>query len=211
MTFSRHSRVSPVSTLTASLSLVLAVGACSSSTSPSTGGGDAGNGQSVGTEPVDSGGSNLGSSGDAGSSSVPPSSNDAGATSAGGDASVPPLPANDAQLVLTVPASFTGTTRELDVVVTPTLPIAGPPAGILYQAESPVLTAGQSLTIHGDATGISGSYYVVAVLYMQGGGEFSPTPGKDYEAQSSSTAKFDGAAIDLGTMALTLAGSDGGM
>ncbi len=173
--------------LAVSLTLALTFAACSSSTSPSTGGGDA-------------------SVGDSGSPGVPASSNDAGDA----NGSAQSVPGNDAQLVLTIPANFTGTTRELDVVVTPTLPIAGPPAGILYQAESPVVTAGQSLTIHGDATGISGSYYVVAILYMQGGGQFSPTPGKDYEAQSSATMKFDGKAIDLGTLSLSIAGSDGG-
>jgi hypothetical protein len=116
-----------------------------------------------------------------------------------------------AKLTLAVPASFSGSTRQLDVVVTPSLPIAGPPAGVLYQSTSaPVVTAGQPFAVQGDATGITGDYYVVAVLYMQGGGQFSPKAGTDYDAFASQKVHFDGSAIDLGTMKLALDGADAG-
>lgn len=145
------------------------------------------------------------------SSSPPPSD-------AGREASAPPAMAADAgsatssapPLVLQVPATFKGTPRELDVVVTATLPIAGPPAAILYQQKSPTVTAGTSLSIPADATGVEGNYYVVAVLYMQGGGQFSPASGIDYEAQSAKTFSFNGSSLDLGTMSLALVGADAG-
>jgi hypothetical protein len=172
--------------------LVLAMTACSSSTSSSTGGVT-----------------------DASSPSAPDpstSDDDAGGVAASVDASsAGKVPANDATIVLTIPSTFTGTTRELDVVVTPTVPIAGPPAGILFQAKSPAITAGQPVTLHGDTTGVSGKYYVVVVLYMEGGGQFSPMAGVDYEAQSSSAVTFEGTAIDLGTLPMALVPSDGGL
>jgi hypothetical protein len=72
------------------------------------------------------------------------------------------------------------------------------------------VTAGESLTINASASGLNGAYYVVAVLYMQGGGAFSPSAGIDYEAQTSGQMTFTGSAIDLGTLALTLVPADGG-
>ncbi|HEY2516069.1 MAG TPA: hypothetical protein VGI39_34595 [Polyangiaceae bacterium] len=118
--------------------------------------------------------------------------------------------ATGASLTLDIPPTFKGTPRELDVVVTATLPIAGPPAAVLYQAKNPAVTAGQLLPLHGDAAGVAGNYFVVAVLYMQGGGQFSPASGVDYEAQSAKTFAFTGGAMDLGTMSLALAGADAG-
>jgi hypothetical protein len=95
--------------------------------------------------------------------------------------------------------------------VTASLPIAGPPAGVLFQSSTaPAVTAGQPLVVHGDATGITGDYYVVAVLYMQGGGQFSPKPGVDYDAFGAQKVHFAGAAIDLGAMKLVLDGADAG-
>ena len=148
----------------------------------------------------------------------PPSASSSPPADAGKDVSAPPGMSADAgstsssapPLVLEVPATFKGTPRELDVVVTATLPIAGPPAAILYQQKSPTVTAGASLSVPADATGVKGNYYVVAVLYMQGGGQFSPTSGIDYEAQSAKTFTFTGSSLDLGTMSLALVGADAG-
>jgi hypothetical protein len=174
-----------------SSTLALYLVACSASSSPSVTD-DAGPPSTV----VDSG--------------IDASSTDASSRHDSGDAATPveaaSAPANDAKLVLNIPSSFTGTTRELDVIVSSAVPVAGPPAGILYQKENPTLTAGEALTIDGDATGIDGSYYVVVVLYMQGGGQFTPTSGVDYETQSTAKITFSGSAVDLGTMSLQLAG-----
>ena len=174
-----------------SSTLALCLVACSASSSPSVA-------DDAGATVVDSGIDSASSSSDA----------SAGHDSA--DAATPveagSIPANDAKLVLNIPASFTGTTRELDVIVSSSVPVAGPPAGILYQKENPTVTAGEALTFDGDATGIDGSYYVVVVLYMQGGGQFTPTNGVDYETQSTAKITFSGSAVDLGTMSLQLAG-----
>ena len=207
------------SSLAAIVTLTLICAACSSSSSsPSGGTGDpdaaSPSGGSSGSSSGSSGGSSSGSSSgsstgsNGGSSSGSSSGSNGGSSSgsgSGGGSDAGSTPANDATLVLDVPSTFTGTTRELDVVVTPTVPVAGPPAGILYQVMNPVVTAGQSLTIHGDATGIKGSDYVVVVLYMQGGGQFAPKSGVDYEAQTASAMTFTGGPIDLGTLTLALA------
>jgi hypothetical protein len=184
-----------------SSTLALCVAACSASSSPSSSD-DAGGGISPS---VDADGIDAGA--DA-SSNVADPGLDAGDAAASMDTGS--VPANDATLVLHVPADFAGTTRELDVIVSSNVPVAGPPAGILYQEENPTLTAGEALTVHGDATGIDGSYYVVVVLYMQGGGQFTPTNGVDYETQSPTKVTFAGAAVDIGTMNLELAGADAG-
>lgn len=104
---------------------------------------------------------------------------------------------------IVVPASFTGTPRQLLVAAFDSLPVTGPPAGILYE-DDPALTAGASLRLPIDATGLSGTKQVLAVLYMQGGGQFSPTAGIDYESQAV-TVTFPGTPpLDLGTLTLTL-------
>lgn len=51
-------------------------------------------------------------------------------------------------------------------------------------------------------TGPAGEYFVVVVLYMQGGGVFSPKAGVDYQAGTMAKVKFDGKAVDLGTLDL---------
>jgi hypothetical protein len=179
----------------------LALIACSSASSggPSAPGGDGGGGGPT----------------DAAAAAVDaPGGFDAGVLEAasvdGGTLDAPSAGGADVKLVLDVPAAYTGAAREIDVVVVPQLPVAGPPAAILYQQKSPTVTAGAPWTIHGDATGVSGQYYVVVALYMQGGGSFSPKAGVDYVAESSAKVAFGGGPVDLGTMKLVLAGGDGG-
>jgi hypothetical protein len=109
-----------------------------------------------------------------------------------------------------VPATFTGSVRKLDVVVFSSLPILGPPAAVLYESATPGVTAGQPLTVHGDVSTVHGDYFVVAVLYMQGGGQFSPKAGVDYDAYGTQKVHFDGSAVDLGTMRLSIDGADAG-
>jgi hypothetical protein len=119
---------------------------------------------------------------------------------AGGAADLAP---GGSSVLVVVPASFTGAPRQLLVAAFDSLPVTGPPAGILYEAD-PTLTAGASLQLPIDATGLSGTKQVLAVLYMQGGGQFSPTAGIDYESQAV-TATFPGTPpLDLGTLTLAL-------
>ena len=101
-----------------------------------------------------------------------------------------------------VPSDFKGTPRQLLVAAFDQIPVTGPPAGILYQG-TPAITAGATLTLTADATGLSGSKQVLAVLYVQGGGQFSPMPGVDYES-APETVTFGGSAASLGTLTLAL-------
>jgi hypothetical protein len=121
----------------------------------------------------------------------------------------PDAPAPDAQpgssLALTVPATYGGTPRQLAIVATKHVPIAGPPDAVLAIVNAPVVAAGQTLELTVDASGASGDLYVVAVLYQQGGGQYQPKSGVDYVAQSATTFHFTGAPIALGTLALAVA------
>lgn len=108
-------------------------------------------------------------------------------------------------LALAVPATYTGTPRELAVVGTKKVPIAGPPDVVFVVDNMPAPVAGQTMHLTLDTSGASGDLYVVAVLYQQGGGQYSPESGVDYVAQSASTFHFTGAPIDLGTLDLALA------
>jgi hypothetical protein len=113
-------------------------------------------------------------------------------------------------ITVAVPASLTGTPRQLLVAAFDQFPVTGPPAGVLYQG-SPTLTAGHSVMLTGDAGGISGTKYVLAVLYMQGGGQLAPQPGVDY-VSGPNAVTFGGGPIDAGTLSLALLpGSDGGI
>ena len=105
-------------------------------------------------------------------------------------------------VTVAVPSDFKGTPRQLLVAAFDQFPVTGPPAGVLYQG-TPTITAGASLHLAADASGLSGAKYVLAVLYVQGGGQFSPTPGVDY-ASAPETVTFGGGAMDLGTLTLTL-------
>lgn len=109
-----------------------------------------------------------------------------------------------------VPASFSGTPRQLLVAAFDQFPPAGPPAGILYQG-NPMLSAGHAVKVSGDGTGLSGTKYVLAVLYMQGGGQLQPMAGVDY-VSAPVQVSFNGQPVDFGTLALMLLpGGDGGM
>ncbi len=146
-----------------------------------------------------------------GSTSSPPvdahSSADAPHTSDGPRAI--DAPAVDAaamsQLVLQVPAGYSGSARQLAVVGVKHLPVGGPPDAVFLLDNMPMPHGGQPMTLALDTSTASGQLYVVAVLYQQGGGQYSPKSGVDYVAQSASTFDFTGAAMNLGTMDLVIA------
>ena len=107
-----------------------------------------------------------------------------------------------------MPTDFKGTPRQLLVAAFDSFPVTGPPAGILYQG-TPTVTAGATLHLPADASGLSGTKQLLAVLYVQGGGQFAPTPGIDYA--SAPTAVTFPAGADLGTLTLVLVPAvDGG-
>jgi hypothetical protein len=107
---------------------------------------------------------------------------------------------------LAIPAAFSGETTKLVVAAFSKLPVAGPPdGGILMQVATPELTAGGTFAVEGDVTGITGSYYVLAVVYMKGGGSFSPKDGVDYDASTAKALSFDGkSSVDGGTLSLAI-------
>jgi hypothetical protein len=112
-------------------------------------------------------------------------------------------------VTVAVPSDFKGTPRQLLVAAFDQFPVTGPPASVLYQG-TPTITAGASLHLAADATGLSGAKYVLAVLYVQGGGQFSPAPGVDYSS-APEMVTFSGGAMDLGTLTLALVPvTDGG-
>ncbi|MGZ3449397.1 MAG: hypothetical protein ACXVEF_07340 [Polyangiales bacterium] len=107
---------------------------------------------------------------------------------------------------LAIPATFSGETTKLVVAAFSKLPVAGPPdGGILMQVATPKLTAGGTFAIEGDLAGITGNYYVLAVVYMKGGGNFSPKDGIDYDASTAKALSFDGkSGVDGGTLSLAI-------
>jgi hypothetical protein len=112
-------------------------------------------------------------------------------------------------VTIIVPSDFTGTPRQLLVAAFDQFPVTGPPAGVLYQG-TPAISAGATLHLAADASGLSGMKYLLAVLYMQGGGQFSPMPGVDY-ASAPATIDFGGQAMELPTLTLALVPvADGG-
>lgn len=122
---------------------------------------------------------------------------------AGGLSKVP------ATVTIAVPPDFVGTPRQLYIAAFDQFPVAGPPAATLY-AGNPALAAGQSLQLLADATGVSGSEYVLAIVYMQGGGTTVPQPGVDYVSQPAQVT-FTGKPVDVGTLSLMRVPSpDGG-
>lgn len=114
-------------------------------------------------------------------------------------------PTTTMSLKLSVPADFKGEATRLIVAAFSKLPVAGPPdGGILYQDNAPKITPGGTLVIAGDATGITGAYYVLAVLYVKGGGSFAPKDGVDYDAATSAPIAFDGKPVDAGSLSLAV-------
>lgn len=109
------------------------------------------------------------------------------------------------RLVLQVPMSYSGTARQLAIVGVQHVPVAGPPDSVFLLDNMPMPHGGQAMTLALDTSSATGALYVVAVLYQQGGGQYSPKSGVDYVAQSASTFNFTGAAMDLGTLDLVIA------
>jgi hypothetical protein len=109
-------------------------------------------------------------------------------------------------VALKVPATYTGTARELVVVAVKHVPVAGPPDSILFLQNTPAITAGGTVEPPLDTSALDGDFYVVAVLYQDGGGQFSPKSGVDFVAQTAAAVHFiPGQVADLGTLSLTLA------
>ncbi len=122
------------------------------------------------------------------------------------DAAPPPDATPMTAVALTVPAGYAGTARQLVVIAVKQVPVAGPPDSILFLENNPAITAGGTITPALDTSALDGDFYVVAVLYQVGGGQFTPKSGVDYVAQTATAIHFTrGEVQDLGTLPLALA------
>jgi hypothetical protein len=126
--------------------------------------------------------------------------NDAGGSSAADAGTTKP----QWTLRLTVPRDYTGTPRQLAIVLVNSLPVTGVPAAFLKFVDNPTVAAGQSITLSGDVPTNRGAFKVLAALYMEGGGQFSPKPGTDYDAATANAVEITGASVDFGTLPLAL-------
>jgi len=103
----------------------------------------------------------------------------------------------DSGLVATIslPDSFNGEIRSLMLTLAENVPVTGLPAAVLATIENQdvdengigdvdeILNASRDLVLALDDVP-PGNYHVIAVLYMEGGGQFQPSSGIDYMAAS---------------------------
>ncbi len=128
---------------------------------------------------------------------------DAATTPMDDDAGMTPDPTGSA-LTVNVPADLMGTPDRLFVVASDTVPPMGPPAAILLMDDDIEATAGESIELDLDTSSLSGDYFIIAILFMEGGGMFQPTAGVDYAAATDTAITFDGEPTDLGSLDLAL-------
>jgi hypothetical protein len=105
-------------------------------------------------------------------------------------------PATSLVTTISLPAGFDGEISSLMVTLVDELPVTGPPDVTLATITNGdadedgigdvdrILHPGRDLVLAFDDVGVTGEYYVMAVLYMEGGGVFQPMPGVDYMATS---------------------------
>ena len=84
-----------------------------------------------------------------------------------------------------VPASMSATPARLLVGFYKSLPPAGPPDKLGAQIDAPLASAGKPYALKMKGIDVTGDYFVYAVLYMPGGGQFQPKKGVDYVTQSA--------------------------
>jgi|GEM_PF-1429934 len=106
-------------------------------------------------------------------------------------------PAGSLVATISVPDNFTGQVTRLVVTLANEIPVTGIPAAVLAQIENTdndgdgvgdvdqILNASRDLVLPIEDVGVAGDFYVVAALYMVGGGQFQPVPGVDYLANSA--------------------------
>lgn len=94
---------------------------------------------------------------------------------------------------LNVPADLMGTPKSLAVVGYKMLPPMAPDA--IFQFGGPVTDIKPGATVPVKIADVTqmGQFYVVAVLFMEGGGVMAPKPGVDYQGMSAMPVDFTGA------------------
>lgn len=108
---------------------------------------------------------------------------------------------------ISLPENYSGTPTKLLVTLASSLPVLGPPAAVLAEISNAdsdgdgigdierILDTSKDLILAFEDVGLSGSYHVVVVLYMEGGGTFQPVPGVDYMAASGLIELGQGQAV----------------
>lgn len=103
-----------------------------------------------------------------------------------------------------LPGTFDGKITKLMVTLATEVPVTGIPAAILATIPNidkdgdgemdvdQILSSSQELTLGFEDVGTTGEYYVVAVLYVEGGGQFQPVSGVDYMTNSSKVKLGEG-------------------
>ncbi len=171
------------------LSLALVAGCSSSDSTTTTPGTDSG---TPGTT-ADSGSTGAK---DSGSGTTPGTDSGAAAdssTGTGADAAPATGPCTEAGAVCMTlnAASLTGTPDRLLVGFYKALPPAGPPDVNGGTITAPPIKAGTPYDAKLTGVTAKGDYFVYAVLYMPGGGQFQPKKGVDYVTQTAAAITFD--------------------
>ena len=96
-----------------------------------------------------------------------------------------------------LPDPLTGAPTRLSVAAWEKVPIVAPPNGLIGMFEMPQGNAGDVLHVSGTHPDLTGQLYVVATLYMPGGGTIVPVPGVDFIASSADTYAFGAAPINV--------------
>jgi hypothetical protein len=97
---------------------------------------------------------------------------------------------------ISLPSDFDAKITKLVVTLAEELPVTTVPAAILASIDNEdndedgeldvdqILSRSRDAVLAFDDVGVAGDYHVVVGLYVEGGGEFIPVPGVDYEADS---------------------------
>lgn len=98
---------------------------------------------------------------------------------------------------ISVPDDLQGAKSSLVLALASSLPMTGPPAATLATIQNgdsdgdgvgdldAILGPGRDLVLAIGDVGLVGEYHMVAMLYMEGGGQYQPVPGIDYMTNSA--------------------------
>ena len=96
---------------------------------------------------------------------------------------------------ISLPDDFDATITKLVATLAEEVPLTTVPAAILATIDNvdndedgkpdvdQILGPSQDLVLSFDDVGVTGDYHVVVGLYVEGGGDFQPVPGVDYQAE----------------------------
>jgi hypothetical protein len=106
------------------------------------------------------------------------------------------VPPSSLVTTISLPDDFDATIAKLVIVLAGEIPLETVPAAVLATIENvdndedgeldvdQILSPTQDLVLAFDDVGVTGDYHVVVGLYVEGGGDFQPVPGVDYQAES---------------------------